>query len=117
MSEAAEILEAQGQRATSVFITIDPERDTIPVMAAYAQHFHPRMIGLTGTIAETAAAAEAYKVYSNKRADPDFADGYSMDHTGFTYFVDAQGRFRSLFRSENTAEEIAEGVMCQLRKG
>ncbi|WP_018633459.1 SCO family protein [Neomegalonema perideroedes] len=116
MSEATEILEAAGQKVTPVFITVDPERDTIPVMAAYTQHFHPRMIGLTGDLQEMDAAAQAYKVYYSKRPDPDFADGYTMDHTGFTYFVDAQGRFRSFFRNGATGQEIAEGVMCQSGK-
>ncbi|MDD2868452.1 SCO family protein [Neomegalonema sp.] len=117
MSEATEILEAAGRKVTPVFITVDPERDTIPVMAAYTQHFHPRMIGLTGDLQEIDAAAQAYKVYYGKRPDPDFADGYTMDHTGFTYFVDAQGRFRSFFRNGATAQEIADGAACQMARG
>ena len=117
MSEATDILDKQGLRLTPVFITVDPERDTIPVMEAYAAHFHERLLALTGDAREIAAAADAYKVYYRKRLDPNFSDGYSMDHTGFTYFVDSQGRFRSFFLNSASAAEIAEGVMCAMRRG
>ena len=49
-----------------VFITIDPERDSKEVMAEYLGHFHPRMIGLTGTPEQIAAAEHAYRVYAAK---------------------------------------------------
>lgn len=37
-----------GYQLQPVFITIDPERDSVPQVKEYVKEFHPRLIGLTG---------------------------------------------------------------------
>src|SRR5437764_1487653 len=53
---------ARAARIQPLFITVDPERDTPAVMKAYASAFHPRLLGLTGTSQQVAAAEKAYAV-------------------------------------------------------
>jgi protein SCO1 len=110
---AAEILEDQGRIVTPVFITIDPERDTTDVVAAFTAAFHPRMIGLTGSQDQIDAAKRAWRVLGERDADE--GDGlYLMTHTTFTYLTLPGIGFASFYPSETTPEEMAENVACFL---
>lgn len=111
---ALDQLGAAADGVTPVLITVDPERDTPPVMKEYVQAFHERLVGLTGTPEQVAAAARAYRVYYQKVALKDSALGYSVDHSGFIYLMDGQGRYLSHFRHDATPEQIAERVKSRL---
>ena len=74
-----------------VFVTVDPERDSVEAMADYVDLFHPEMEGLTGTLAETDAAVEEFRVYYtavNKEEDPEY---YLVDHSTFSYLQGPDG--------------------------
>ena len=62
-----------------IFITVDPDRDTPPVLKSYVAAFHPRLIGLTGSPAEIAAVAKDYAVSYHKQQTKG-ASGYLVDH-------------------------------------
>jgi protein SCO1/2 len=49
-----------------IFITVDPERDTVPVVKNYVRAFHPRLIGLTGTAAEIDKVKQDFAVIATK---------------------------------------------------
>jgi protein SCO1/2 len=114
VAAALDVLEGQGERVTPVFITVDPERDTPAALADYVSRFHPRMVGLTGTAQQVAAAARAYRVYYAKAQRPEMTQ-YLMDHSSFIYLVGPDGKVRALFRPETSPEAIAEAVRGQLR--
>jgi protein SCO1/2 len=107
-------LEQQGARVTPVFISIDPERDTPAAMADYVSRFHPRMVGLTGTPEQVAAAARAFRVFYAKVHRPETTT-YLMDHSSFIYLTGPDLRVRALFRPETAPEAIAQAVRGQLR--
>jgi folate-binding Fe-S cluster repair protein YgfZ len=75
-----------------------------------------RMVGLTGTAQQVAAAARAYRVVYAKVNRPEMTQ-YLMDHSSFIYLVGPDGRVRSLFRPETAPEAIAQAVRGQLRGG
>lgn len=105
-------LQKLGKRADEVqplFITIDPERDTPENMAAYVDHFHERLVGLTGTPEQVRAAATAYRVYYKKARRPGEAD-YSMDHTDIIYLMNAKGELAAHFGRTTSPEEMAAGI-------
>ncbi len=107
-----DILDERGISATPVFITIDPERDTVEIVRDYTENFHPKMIGLTGDDAQVSAAARAYRVvYSQADDDPEF---YLMNHSVFSYLVTPEDGFVDFFRRETGPEEIAERVACHV---
>lgn len=116
IASAMDELGEEAARVTPVFITIDPERDSVEAMADYVSRFHPRMMGLTGTPAQVAAAARAYRVYYAKVNRPEMTE-YLMDHSSFIYLVGPDGRVRSLFRPQTAPEAIAQAVRGQLRGG
>ena len=92
-----------------VFITVDPERDTVEAMAAYAPHFHERMVALTGTAEQIADAARAYRVYYAKVED-DSATDYLMDHSTFIYLMDRDGAYARHFATNAKPADVAEGI-------
>ena len=114
VAAAVDILEEEHDLAVQpVFITVDPERDTVEKVGEYASFFHDDMIGLTGTPEEISKTAKAFRVYYNRVADPDFLDGYSMDHSNIIYLLDQNAEYRSYYKGgEATPESIAEGVAC-----
>lgn len=91
-----------------LFITVDPERDTVPVMRDYVAAFHPRLVGLTGSEAEVTAAVRAYRVYASRSSAPAGDDGYLVDHSTFTYLMDRQGRYLAHFGHDTTPDEMAK---------
>lgn len=107
IAQAVDQLGAQGERVVPVFITIDPQRDTVERVAAYVGQFHQRMVGLTGTEREVQAAAKAYRAYYEKVADESSSDDYAMDHTSIIYLMDPNGEYAAHFGFNTGAEEIA----------
>jgi len=94
---------------TPVFITIDPERDGVEEVKTYAESFHPKMVGLTGSLEQIKAAAKTYRVYFAKNSGSGTSD-YLMDHSSIIYFMDAKGGYQAHFTIESTPEEIASKV-------
>jgi protein SCO1 len=90
----------------SVFITIDPERDTPQVMKDYVTAFDAPILALTGTAAEVAQAAKNYRVYYAKH--PEAGGDYSMDHSSVIYVMDPKGRFTASFTGEDPPAQMAE---------
>lgn len=115
MGQALDGLGAAAHDIRPIFITIDPERDTVEALAQYVGHFHPRLVGLTGTPEQVAEAARAYRVYyarapaAQGQEDQDAAD-YLMDHSGFTYLMGPDGRLRALFGHGTGPEEMAARI-------
>ena len=109
---AVDILAEQGMSVTPVFITVDPARDTVEVVDEFTDNFHPKMIGLTGSEEQIAAASKAYKTYYNKADDdPEY---YLMQHSTFTYLVMPDEGFVEFFKQPTPAEEVAEKTACYI---
>jgi cytochrome oxidase Cu insertion factor (SCO1/SenC/PrrC family) len=96
-----------------IFVTVDPERDTVEAIADYVDLFHPELVGLTGTAEEVAAAAGVYRVYYRK-ATSESATDYLVDHSTFTYLMDGDNEYVSHFGHDATPEEMVEGVRRHL---
>ena len=66
MSAALDKLGHRADDIVPIFITLDPEQDTPQKLAAYVKSFSPRLVGLTGSESDIAAAAKAYRVFYQK---------------------------------------------------
>ncbi|MGF1610604.1 MAG: SCO family protein [Kiloniellales bacterium] len=113
VTQALDILEQQDAAAAAkvvpLFITVDPERDTVAVMKDYAAHFHPAMVALTGSAEQVAQAAKAYRVYYAKVEDGS-AEDYLVDHSSFLFLMGPDGDYVAHFTHDATAEEIADAL-------
>ncbi|MFM9889148.1 MAG: SCO family protein [Rickettsiales bacterium] len=104
------MMDDKAARVVPIFITVDPERDTPKIMADYAAHFGPGVVGLSGTPAQIKTAADHYKVYYSKVEDKKSALGYSMDHSGFLYLVAPDGTYLTHFGANITEQALLEGL-------
>jgi protein SCO1/2 len=77
----------------TIFVTVDPARDTTEVLKSYLGGFDPDVIGLVGDDEQTAAVKAAFGAQSeNMEAN---ADGfYLVKHTALVFLVDRNGRFQ-----------------------
>jgi protein SCO1 len=107
-AEAIDLLAEMGHDVKPVFITIDPERDTPPVLADFVEVMHPKMIGLTGTPEQIKTASQAYKTYYRKNGE---GEDYLMDHSTFSYLMGPDGLWE-FFRRDATPQEMADTVSC-----
>lgn len=76
-----------------LYISVDPERDRPEVMKRYLADSYPRFTGLTGTAEQIDAAKAAFKVFAERKADPEDPDGYAVPHTSITYLIDPDGGY------------------------
>lgn len=108
---------AQADQVAPLFITVDPERDTPGVMADYVAHFHPRLAGLTGSLAQVAEAAQSYKVYHMHMEDAAAPDGHRTAHAGHLYLLRPDGRFEAVFlEGDQPPADLAEEIETRLDK-
>ena len=116
MAELAGIEKALGpdaSRVQVVFITVDPARDTAPLLKSYVTNFNPSFLALRGDDAQTAAVAKEFKVYYAK-VPGKTPDSYSMDHTAGTYVFDKQGRIRLFARQAMDADQLGADLKALL---
>ncbi len=97
----------QQAQIAPIFVTVDPERDSVEQMNQYVTSFSPALIGLTGTQAQVAAIERGYHVYARKAGS---GDTYTMDHSSIIYLMGKDGRFLRHFNGDATQEEIADGL-------
>jgi protein SCO1/2 len=114
-SAAIEKLGKKGERVVPIFITVDPERDTVKQMASYVSSFHPRLVGLTGTPEQIAAVAKAYRVYYRKVKDERSSAPYTVDHSSIFYLMDPQGKFVTHFTHATPVDKMVETMAKHLQ--
>jgi len=105
ITTAMDNLGSNAAKVTPMFITVDPDRDTPKVLKAYASNFTSRLVALTGSAEEIAAAAKEYRIYYKKVGDG--AD-YSMDHTALVYLMGPDGGYLGHFSTEAKADDIVK---------
>ena len=101
-------------RVQPLFVTVDPERDTSEHLAEYVTLFHPRLIGLTGTLDAIRKAADAYKVYFAKVPIGKEASDYTVEHTAFIYLMDRDGNYLGFFPPGTSADRMVEIIRPRL---
>jgi protein SCO1/2 len=105
MSEMMRALGKDADKAQGLFVSVDPERDTPPVMKDYLSNFDPHLRGATGDQASVDAMIKTYRVYAKKV--PTGNGEYTMDHTALVYLMDKRGNFVAPFNLKRPPEQAA----------
>ena len=95
------------EQVRPLFVTVDPTRDTVDVLAAYVKAFHPRMVGLTGTREQVAAMAKTYGI---DFMAGDFDGEVLVYHTAFTFLMNREGKFVKAFAHQLEIDELSHAI-------
>jgi len=101
---------ALAARIQPIFITVDPARDTAPVLRQFVRAFHPRLIGLTGSEAAIAAVAKEYAIYYRKQPVAPGATGYLMDHSRQAMLFGPNGEPLALITQDKDAATVVADI-------
>ena len=111
----ASLDKAELDKVQILFVTVDPERDTLDKLKAYTAYFHPSILGLSGTPKEIAEVAKIYgAVYAKQQTGS--AGGYVVDHSAYTYVIAPDG---SLFKSLDHGTpppQVIEAIRAAMNK-
>ncbi|MBS3998822.1 MAG: SCO family protein [Hydrogenophaga sp.] len=114
MAEVKRLMGDQGEKLQVLFITVDPERDTLPLLKEYMGNFDPTFLALRPEPAELKAVGDSFKIYYRKAVGTT-ATSYTMDHSAGKYVFDTNGAVR-LFSSYGTEPVvIAEDILTLLK--
>ncbi len=107
MGQAMKQLEDRAN-VKGLFISFDPERDTMEKLKAYAPFFHPEITGLTSSAPRILEVSTRYGAYYKKveRGEQD----YLIDHTSRIYIIDKEGKLGGVVNHGATPQDVVERV-------
>ena len=109
--EAVDLLKELGHEVRPVFITVDPERDTVNALSDYAGAMHEDMIALTGEPSKLKQALARFGGSASKQDDSEF---YLMQHTTLTYLTLPREGTVAIFTRRLPPEDLAKKTQCYL---
>lgn len=109
MASVLAALEKNRARVQPLFVSFDPERDTVERLQAYLQYFGEDFIGMTGTPEQIAQVAKQYGVVYLPQTSSSAA-GTLFAHSDYIYLLDQQGRVRALFSTRDTVDQMVDAI-------
>ena len=106
LNDALEQLGSGAEDVQVMMITVDPARDTLPLLDEYLRYFNETFIGLTGSLEDIGRVATAYGVFF-AADEGDATTGYTVAHNASLMVIDKHGHLRLILPPEVTADEIA----------
>jgi len=94
-------------RVQSLFVSVDPTRDTVQRLKEYAAYFHPKILGLTGTPEQLGEVTRQYGAAFRKVVQVS-ETGYVVDHSAETYLIDPRGRLVEVIPHGTSPHRLVE---------
>jgi protein SCO1 len=113
LAKLAKAKAALGGRAGDVeiaFVTVDPHRDTPPVLHAFLQKLGGGFVGLTGTPQQIDGIEQAYHVWAQRVPGRHGDDDYDDAHASAIFFIDTRGNVSSLHDDSDSVEELSHAA-------
>ncbi|MHB1332702.1 MAG: SCO family protein [Sulfuriferula sp.] len=116
LAQAVRGLGADADKVRVLFVSVDPARDTAPVLKSYTGAFGPQFVGLSGNEKALDALTRRYRVvYSLDK--PDAQGNYAVNHSSGVFIFDGSGNARLLGSSTSKAPEITQDLRHLLAAG
>jgi len=116
MKRVAGILDDDSESIVVLFITVDPERDTVEKLNAYVSLFDSRFLGLTGDEDQLEKVWRDYGVFREIDTTSQTAAGYLVNHSSRIYLIDQDGRLFLTYAYGTPADDIAKDVAYLLKQ-
>jgi protein SCO1/2 len=116
LAQVSQGLGAAARELQVVFVTVDPERDTVGRLREFLGFFHPTFLGATGEKARLEALREAYGVSASRVTSENEKLGYEVHHSSSVYLIDRAGLLRLLVPFGKSSEDILHDVQLLLKK-
>jgi protein SCO1/2 len=113
LARARKELGASGADLQVLYVTVDPERDSVERMHQYLANFDPSFIGATGTEQQLAAVRKAYGIVATKMP---VGDSYAVAHSSSVYIVDRDGSLRAMMPFGHSADDYVHDIKLLLKK-
>ena len=94
----------------ALYVSVDPDRDTPPVLKADMENFSIGALGLTGKKDDIDKVVKQYAAAYEIVPTPESAAKYTISHTTSVYALDTAGRVRKTFAYEATVDEVVTGI-------
>jgi len=115
MKQVMNILGEDSDMVQAVFVTVDPDRDTVEKLKSYMGLFHPTFVGLTGTEEQLIKVWGDYGVIREIDTSTQTAVGYLVNHSSRLYLIDQDGKLLITYGFGTLPEDIAKDVAYLLK--
>lgn len=96
-----------------IFVSVDPERDTQPVLHNYIKNYNPNFIGATGNSDNLNVFVKDLGVYFHKKPSQD-ANTYDMEHSPQIYLFNPDGNWVGILTYPQQAEQLTQNYQALL---
>ncbi len=110
-----ELTEQELDQVQPIFISVDPQRDSLAHLEIYTRHFHDSIIGMTGDEKAIGKIARQYGA-AYQKVTGESEGGYLIDHSSFTYLVDQHGQLTTSFLHATHPQEMVNTIRTYLNK-
>lgn len=114
LSTVSRRMGADRDRVKTIYISVDPARDTPAVLKADLAGFAFDAVGLTGTKAQIDRVVKQYAASYEIIPTPESAGKYTVAHTTTVYGLDTLGRVRKTFPYAASVDDIVKGLRAML---
>lgn len=112
LAEVIDLLEEKGMSPDSIFVTVDPKRDTPEVLKEYVTAFHDKLLGLSGKEQQIRKLSEAFKAFYQRSDPDDDSEYYLIDHTSYIYLISPDGSMLGYYPEASDPEDLAEHILA-----
>lgn len=113
LAQAHKKLGALANQAQVVYVTVDPERDSVERLREYMAHFNPSFIGVTGAPEQLSMVRQSYGILAAKKVHED--GSYEVHHSSYVYLIDRQGLLRALVPFGASVDSIVHDIKILLQ--
>ncbi|WP_417581479.1 SCO family protein [Nitrincola sp.] len=100
----------QSEQIQGIFISVDPERDTLEHLANYSSFFSPQIIGVTGEKSEIDQVVKQYGAFYRRVEMRDSAMEYAVDHSSRLYLINPEGNLEALVSHNSPPDQLMNNL-------
>lgn len=109
--EIISALEKKNISINSVFVTVDPRRDSTQLLKDFLNNFHHSIIGLRGTEDQISKVVTDFKTSYQKVPNSDNPDNYTVNHPSLIYIFDKNVKCIKYFSIQDDPKLIGEYIL------